>query len=64
MLDGCQAIGMQSFLEGPVGFLVSLGKQKYDAIVISFHNNYFAYKLIETLSICQEKNKLKWQMVI
>jgi len=38
-----------------VGFLVSLGKEKYDTVVVSFHNNYFVYKLIEMLSVCQEK---------
>ena len=55
MLDRRQAIGIQPFFEVPVGFLVSFGKKKYDAIVISFHNNYFVYKLIEKLSVCQEK---------
>ena len=32
MLDGCQTIGMQLFFKIPVGFLVSLGKEEYDAI--------------------------------
>jgi hypothetical protein len=49
---------MQSFFEVPVGFLVSLGKEKYDTIVVSFHNNYFAYKLNRLLSLCQEKKYL------
>ncbi len=61
MLDGCQAIGMQPFFEIPVGFLISLGKEKYDAVVVIFHNNYFVCKLIETSSVCQEKKRLKWK---
>ena len=46
---------MQTFFEFTVGFLVSLGKKEYDTLVVSFHNIYFVYKLIELLSLCQEK---------